>query len=246
MRLELFLSGCIRQFATLLIALLTSPACHAAERSVPFEVQRQSMIQNQLIKRGIENPRVLESMRTVPRHFFVPGSSQDLAYLDGPLPIGHGQTISQPYIVAFMTEMLDPEPEDRVLEIGTGSGYQAAVLSRLVKEVYSIEIVEPLANQAKAVLARLGYDNVHTRVGDGYQGWPEQAPFDAVIVTAAPDHVPEPLVEQLKEGGRLVIPVGEENSVQFLKIYRKRGGELKLESDMPVRFVPMTGRARDE
>lgn len=202
------------------------------------------MVDQQLIQRGIANPRILDAMRTVPRHAFVPEEVRELAYDDRPLPIGHGQTISQPYIVAFMTEKLDPAPGDRVLEIGTGSGYQAAVLSRLVKEVYTIEIVAPLADSAKQALAATGCDNVFVKIGDGYQGWAEHAPFDAIIVTAAPDHVPRPLIEQLKEGGRMAIPVGGSNSAQMLKIYRKHGDELKVEEELPVRFVPMTGRAQ--
>jgi protein-L-isoaspartate(D-aspartate) O-methyltransferase len=158
------------------------------------------------------------------------------------LPIGHGQTISQPYIVAFMSEQLAAQPHHRVLEIGTGSGYQAAVLGRLVAEVYSIEIVEPLATRARADLARLGYKNVHVRTGDGYQGWPEKAPFDAIIVTCAPDHVPEPLINQLKEGGRMIIPVGEFGD-QSLYVLEKRGGKVEKRAVLQVRFVPMTGKS---
>jgi protein-L-isoaspartate(D-aspartate) O-methyltransferase len=164
------------------------------------------------------------------------------SYEDHPLSIGFGQTISQPYIVAFMTEQLDPQPGDRVLEVGTGSGYQAAVLARLVKEVYSIEIVEALAAQAAADLARLGVANVHVRAGDGYRGWSEAAPFDAIIVTCAPNHVPEPLVQQLREGGRMVIPVGDPYG-QRLYILEKRGGKIEQRAVLPVLFVPMTGES---
>jgi protein-L-isoaspartate(D-aspartate) O-methyltransferase len=175
-----------------------------------FAVERDRMVEQQLASpgRGITNARVLDVMRKVPRHEFVPANIRAHAYSDRPLPIGYDQTVSQPFIVAFMTEKLEPKPTDRVLEIGTGSGYQAAVLAELVKEVYTIEIVEPLARRAEADLQRLGYTNVHVRAGDGYKGWPEAAPFDAVIVTCAPNDVPQPLVEQLKEGGRMIIPVG--------------------------------------
>lgn len=219
-------------------------SCRATEPAT-FEEMREEMVETQLIERGISNPRVLDAMRSVPRHEFVPLKLQNQAYYDSPLPIGYRQTISQPYIVAFMTEKLDPEAGDRVLEIGTGSGYQAAVLSRLVKEVYTIEIVKPLARSAAAALKRAGCGNVFVRAGDGYRGWPEKAPFDAVIVTAAPDHVPKPLVDQLKEGGKMVIPLGAEFQIQTLKVFKKQDGILVLESTLPVRFVPMTGKAQE-
>jgi protein-L-isoaspartate(D-aspartate) O-methyltransferase len=196
------------------------------------------------MERGIHHPEVLQAMLDVPRHELVPAKERDHAYEDRPLPIGHGQTISQPYIVAFMTQALDPGRQDRVLEIGTGSGYQAAVLARLVKEVYTIEIVEPLARQAAADLQRLGYKNVHVKNGDGYAGWPEHAPFDIIIVTCAPDHVPDPLTQQLREGGKLIIPVGG-GSHQELVLIRKVEGRLVEEKALPVRFVPMTGRAEE-
>lgn len=192
--------------------------------------------------RGIRHEGVLKAMLEVPRHEFVPAKFRSDAYDDRPLPIGHDQTISQPFIVAFMTEALDPKPTHRVLEIGTGSGYQAAVLAQLVKEVFTIEIVETLGRRAEADLKRLGYNNVQVRVGDGYAGWPEQAPFDTIIVTCAPDHVPQPLTDQLKEGGRLIIPVGGQGA-QSLVLIRKKDGKLKREQVMEVRFVPMTGRA---
>ncbi len=229
--------------AILVVSLMVS-ACGATEPAT-FEQMRENMVEKQLIDRGIRNRRVLEAMRSVPRHEFVPKALQNQAYYDSPLPIGHRQTISQPYIVAFMTEKLDPEAGDRVLEIGTGSGYQAAVLSRLVKEVYTIEIVEPLARSAAAALKRAGCKNVFVRAGDGYLGWPEKAPFDAIIVTAAPDHVPKPLVEQLKEGGKMAIPIGAEFQIQTLKVFTKQQGILVLESALPVRFVPMTGKAQE-
>ena len=198
------------------------------------------MIRQQLVARGIEDPRVLAAMRKVPRHEFVPEALQSMAYQDRPLPIGHDQTISQPYIVAFMTEQIATQPGDRVLEIGTGSGYQAAVLAKLVKEVFTIEIVEPLAISAAEHFARLGDENITAKAGDGYLGWPEHAPFDAVMVTAAPDHIPQPLIDQLREGGRMIIPVGPVGGVQELKILRKKDGGIVLESIMPVRFVPLT------
>lgn len=187
---------------------------------------------------GID-PRVLEAMEKVPRHEFVPPAQRPSAYRNRPLAIGSSQTISQPYVVALMTDLLRLKPEDKVLEIGTGSGYQAAVLGELAKDVYSIEIVEPLGRQAAEVLGRLGYDNVHTRIGDGYKGWPEHAPYDAIIVTAAPDHVPPALIEQLKPGGRLVIPVG--NMFQQLTVITKHeDGTTTTEDVVPVQFVPLT------
>jgi len=184
-------------------------------------------------------------MRKVPRHEFVPEDEQHEAYDDRPLPIGHGQTISQPYIVAFMTEALGLKGTEKVLEVGTGSGYQAAVLSGLAKEVFTVEIVEPLGQQAEKVLKKLGYKNVSVRVGDGYRGWREEAPFDAIIVTCAPDAVPEPLVHQLAEGGRMVIPVGPEGKAQQLVLLKKRHGKMHQQEILPVRFVPMTGEARE-
>ena len=196
------------------------------------------MVQEQLARRHIRDERVLAAMKKVPREEFVPQKFRALSYDDGPLPIGYDQTISQPYIVALMTEQLRPSPKDRVLEIGTGSGYQAAILAELVAEVYSIEIFEPLAKNAEATLARLGYKNVHVRAGDGYKGWPEKAPFDAIIVTCAPDHVPKPLTEQLKEGGRMTIPVGGARA-QELYLLEKRNGELRQSAVLPVQFVPM-------
>ncbi len=192
----------------------------------------------------ITSEEVLKAMKLVPRHSFVPESQRPKAYEDRPLPIGHGQTISQPYIVALMTEKLDPNEDDRVLEIGTGSGYQAAVLANLVKDVYTIEIVEPLGKRAAETLEKLNYENVHVCIGDGYKGWPEQAPFDAIIVTCAPEHVPQPLVDQLKEGGRMMIPVGKHLQMQDLYLLEKSDGKLTRKSVLQVRFVPMTGQAR--
>jgi protein-L-isoaspartate(D-aspartate) O-methyltransferase len=196
------------------------------------------MIQQQLMPRGIQDQRVLAAMAKVPREEFIPADERRHAYVDGPLEIGYGQTISQPYIVAFMTEQLRLKPGDRVLEIGTGSGYQAAILAELVKQVYSIEIVTPLAQNAEAILAHLGYTNIHVKVGDGYKGWPEESPFDAIIVTCAPDKVPQPLIDQLKDGGRMMIPVGE-RFAQQLYLFEKKNSQLKESVSLPVRFVPM-------
>ena len=188
------------------------------------------------------DPRVLQAMATVPRHALVPAAQLDAAYENRPLPIGHGQTISQPYIVALMTDLLKPEPGDRVLEVGTGSGYQAAVLAQLVERVYSIEIIEPLGEQARRSLAGLGYENIEVRIGDGYFGWDEHAPFDAIVVTAAATHVPPPLVRQLKPGGHMVIPVGSRFMVQQLVMVDKdMDGEVTTRQILPVRFVPLTG-----
>jgi len=211
-------------------------------RQDPVTLARQRMVEEQLRRRGIEDPAVLRAMGTVPRHEFVPESQQPLAYTDQALPIRHGQTISQPYIVALMTQVLELEPGESVLEIGTGSGYQAAVLAEITDQVYTIEILEPLAENARETLQRLGYENVHCRIGDGYRGWPEHAPFDAIIVTAAPDHIPQPLVDQLKVDGRMVIPVG--SYYQELILLRKGAdGNLTRQGVIPVRFVPMTGEA---
>lgn len=200
------------------------------------------MIEEQLKPRDIRDQRVLDAMAKVPREEFVPENLRAQAYADSALPIGHEQTISQPFIVAFMTEQLRLQPSDRVLEIGTGSGYQVAVLSGLVKDVYTIEIVEPLAKEASARLTRLGYSNAHVKTGDGFQGWPEVAPFDAIIVTCAPDKVPPPLTQQLKDGGRMIIPVGA-GIDQQLFLLEKKNGELAQTAILPVRFVPMMGEA---
>src|SRR5438067_3348427 len=200
------------------------------------------MVKEQIVMRGVVEERVLAAMRKVPREEFVPAEFRAESYTDRPLPIGYDQTISQPFIVAFMTEKLRPKPTDHVLEIGTGSGYQAAILAELVAEVYSIEIVAPLAHTAEATLQRLGYKNVHVKVGDGYKGWPENAPFDAITVTCAPDHVPQPLIDQLKEGGRMIIPVGSFGD-QELYLLEKKNGELQRRAVLPVRFVPMAGGA---
>lgn len=203
-----------------------------------FEEQREEMVQNQIIARGITSEKVIQALQNVERHLFVPEESVHRAYEDRPLPIGHGQTISQPYIVALMTNVLELEKTDKVLEVGTGSGYQAAVLAEIVDQVYTIEIVEPLGKQARELLKNLGYNNVNVKIGNGYKGWPENAPYDAIIVTAAPTEIPEPLKEQLAEGGRMVIPVGE-RFAQELVLLEKTKGKLKRKDIIPVRFVPM-------
>lgn len=201
---------------------------------------RRRMVEEQIVARGIRDPRVISAMLKVPRHEFVPPEYRHMAYEDRPLPIGFGQTISQPYMVALMTEALQLRPSDKVLEVGTGSGYQAAVLAEICKEVYTIEIIPELAERAKGTLERLGYKNVHVRCGDGFLGWPEEAPFDAIIVTCAPPYVPPPLIQQLAEGGRLVIPVGAQ-PVQTLVRLRKVGGKILREAITECLFVPMTG-----
>ena len=209
-----------------------------------WTAERSRMVDEQLQARDISNPRVLDAMRRVPRHLFVPEPERANAYYDGPLPIGHAQTISQPYIVAFMTQALEIEPHHRVLEIGTGSGYQAAVLSVLAREVYTIEIISELADRARKTLGALGYRNVQVRTGNGYLGWPEHAPYDRVMVTAAPDEVPPALVEQLKVGGLMAIPVG--GLMQELRILRRTAAGTETLRTLPVRFVPMTGKPTKE
>ncbi len=215
-------------------------ACAPRGPEGELESARARMIREHLAGRGVRDERVLRAMGEVPRHEFVPPALRRHAYDDRPLPIGGGQTISQPYIVAAMTELAKVGPDDIALEIGTGSGYQAAILARLARRVYTIEILPDLAESARARLDRLGYTNVLVRAGDGYQGWPEHAPFDVIVVTAAPDEVPSALIDQLKPGGRLVVPVGPEDAVQSLKLIEKDlGGALRERDVMPVRFVPM-------
>ncbi len=214
-------------------------------RSEDRSYERDQMLRHQITSRDITDESVLRAMRNVPRHWFVPDDVIDHAYEDRPLPIGHRQTISQPYVVAFMTEALRIEAQSKVLEVGTGSGYQAAVLSEITPHVFTIEIVEPLGKRAMETFESRGYTDIQTRIGDGYRGWPEEAPFDAIIVTCAPGRVPPQLIEQLKPGGRLCIPVTERNQVQWLQLIEKdESGELKVERTMPVRFVPMTGEAQ--
>ena len=205
---------------------------------------RRVMVEEAIIGGGIKRPDVIDSLRATPRHEFIPAPQRKNAYFDMALPIGEGQTISPPLVVAFMTEQLDPKATDKVLEIGTGSGYQAAVLSPLAREVYTIEIVEPLGRRAAKTLKRLSYSNVHIKIGDGFQGWPEHAPFDKIIVTCSPENVPQPLVDQLREGGRIVVPLGQRYQ-QMLYLMKKVGGKLVTESLEPTFFVPMTGRAEE-
>ena len=232
-----------RVWQFLILAVLAASGCgQKPAPGVDLASERQRMVQEQLMPRGIHEERVLAAMAKVPREEFVPQEVRPASYTDQPLPIGYSQTISQPYVVAFMTEQLQLKRDDHVLEIGTGSGYQAAILAELVAEVYTIEIVEALAKNAEATLGRLGYKNVHVKAGDGYKGWPEHAPFDAVIVTCAPDHVPQPLVDQMKEGGRMIIPVGAMGE-QELYLLEKKNGRLEKRAVLPVRFVPMTGEA---
>ena len=230
--------------------LLALAACDSTPPS--YERQRERMLDeiDAMLRASAEetgraqlSARVRQAMQQVPRHRFVPDEEQSLAYANRPLPIGEGQTISQPFIVALMTELLDTEPTDRVLEIGTGSGYQAAVLAQCVQQVYSIEIVRPLGERASARLTELGYRNVAVRIGDGYNGWPEAAPFDRIVVTAAPDHVPQPLIDQLKAGGRMVVPVGSREQ-NLLVIRKDLQGRVVQESNVAVRFVPLTREGR--
>jgi len=220
--------------------LLSAGFVHAAD----FDALRNQMVDRDVAGAGIKDPRVIQAMRDTPRHEFVAGNHRANAYFDMAMAIGHGQTISPPFVVAYMTEQLQPKATDTVLEVGTGSGYQAAVLSPLVKDVYSIEIVEPLGQKAARTLKRLGYKNVHTRIGDGYQGWSEHAPFDKIIVTCSPEKVPHKLVEQLREGGRMIVPVGQRYQ-QMLYLFEKQGGELKEVALLPTLFVPMTGTAEE-
>ena len=208
--------------------------------------ERQQMVAQQIQARGIHDPCVLEALRTVPRHAFVPEARRDQAYTDSPLPIAHGQTISQPYIVAFMTEALHLDPDSRVLEVGTGSGYQAAVCAEIAREVYTIEIVPELAESAARILKELGYANVHVGTGDGFFGWEDKAPFDAIIGTAATGQIPGPLLEQLKTDGRMILPCEDADGLQYLVLVTKNGrGELSQKRILPVRFVPMTGRVQE-
>ena len=217
-----------------------TPAADDPAAAEEWARSRRQMVERQIRGRGVRDSAVVAAMETVPRHLFVPEPLRHQAYEDHPLPIGYDQTISQPYIVAYMTALLAITPEERVLEIGTGSGYQAAVLSLLAAEVYSIEIVEPLCAEAGERLARLGYQNVRVRCGDGYAGWPEAAPFAAIMVTAAPQTIPQPLIDQLARGGRMVLPLGDENQ-ELVLIRRDQEGRLTRQSMLPVRFVPMTG-----
>jgi protein-L-isoaspartate(D-aspartate) O-methyltransferase len=221
-------------------AMLVGCMTAAQSNDSDLRVRRQEMVEQQIRQRGVTDTRVLDAMRTVPRERFVPPEFRRHAYDDGPLPIGAGQTISQPYIVAYMTEALKVAPSHKVLEVGAGSGYQAAVLSELVREVYTIEIVPELARHAEATLQAMNRTNVHVRTGDGFAGWPEEAPFDRIIVTAAPETIPRPLIEQLATGGLLVAPVGTQNAPQWITIVEKTGDRVVERRTIPVQFVPFT------
>lgn len=227
------------------LAILTHVSSGLAQSRDRFSEIRRRMVAEVIEAEGITNPLVLAAVRNVPRHEFVSGGLRARAYQDTALPIGSQQTISPPYIVAYMTDTIDPQPEDRVLEVGTGSGYQAAVLAEIVKEVYSVEIVSTLAKSASRRLAKLGYDNVKVRDGDGYEGWSEHAPFDKVIVTCSPENVPQPLIDQLRDGGMMIIPKGERYQQSFY-LLRKEGGELKEQKLVPTLFVPMTGESEQQ
>jgi protein-L-isoaspartate(D-aspartate) O-methyltransferase len=209
-----------------------------------FQELRYGMVENQIRGRGITDKNILTALRKVPRHKFVPTQLQDQAYRDEPLPIGENQTISQPYIVAYMSDQLDLKPHFKVLEIGTGSGYQAAILAELCDSVFTIEIIPELSKRAQTVIKALGYENIYFKIGDGYQGWVEKSPFDAIIVTAAPDHIPQPLVDQLATNGKMIIPVGD--FFQDLILIQKTGRDITKEKKIPVRFVPMRGKAEEK
>jgi protein-L-isoaspartate(D-aspartate) O-methyltransferase len=233
----------LRVHLVALFCLCALASAGAWDESAAQQRQRQDMVRTQIAARGVKDPRVLEAMRSVPRHLFVPEALRGRAYEDQPLPIGEGQTISQPYIVALMTELLEPQPGDRVLEVGTGSGYQAAVLSRLVGDVYTLEIKPILAERSRTLLQELGFRNVHAREGDGYFGWEEEAPFDGIMITAAVDHIPPPLLRQLAPEGKMVLPLGNPFGYQNLVLVEKRGGDYQVRQVTGVLFVPMTGQA---
>ncbi|MGD9200983.1 MAG: protein-L-isoaspartate(D-aspartate) O-methyltransferase [Chitinispirillia bacterium] len=223
-------------FSLFLIILTNDPFSNEEE----YKIERSQMVDEQIIDRGIHDKLTIQAMLTVKRHKFVPKKYLFRAYYDGPLSIGYGQTISQPYIVAYMTEVIEPKPDHKVLEIGTGSGYQAAVLAKIVKKVYTVEIITKLGNIARKRLKNLGYTNIEIKTGDGYHGWKEHAPFDAIVVTAAADFVPPPLVKQLKDGGKMIIPVGSPFLVQTLMLIEKKGDKVTTKNLLPVRFVPFT------
>ena len=226
-------------FLIFIVLLHITSGCKSQKNgNESWEMERERMVENQIKDRNISNKRVLKAMYEVERHLFVPESHRMKAYKDGPLPIGHGQTISQPYIVALMTEYLEPGKDEKVLEVGTGSGYQAAVLSRLCADVYTIEIVPELAEKAQKILDQQGYENVHVKTGDGYKGWEAHAPYNGIIVTCSPSEVPEPLKDQLAEGGKMVIPVGG-SFVQHLVVLEREGDTLQRKQKISVRFVPM-------
>ena len=223
-----------------LLLILVSVSFLTPFQDEALKKKRELLVDQTIAKRGVKDKAVLDAMKKVPRHLFVPEGSISRAYDDRPLGIGYGQTISQPYIVAYMTEVIQPKPDHKVLEVGTGSGYQAAVLAEIVKEVYTIEIIPELGNASTATLKRVGYNNVNVKVSDGYFGWPEQAPFDAIVVTAAAEFVPPPLIEQLKEGGKMIIPIGSPYMNQTLMLVEKKGKKITTKSLLPVVFVPFT------
>ena len=238
----------------LLLALLSVPtllsACPLPQSEIPqpedvYRQERLEMVEQHLRSRDIHHEGVLEAMSRVPRHLFMPSEVRQYAYADQAAPIGSEQTLSQPYVVALMTQSVDPKPQDLVLEIGTGSGYQAAVLAELTREVFTIEIVPELAESAARTLEEQGYSNVRVRQGDGYQGWPSEAPFDVVMITAAAERIPEPLIEQLAEGGRLIMPLGQVDGIQTLTLVTRKDGQTAVTGIIPVRFVPMTGEIQD-
>jgi protein-L-isoaspartate(D-aspartate) O-methyltransferase len=233
----------MKNIKLIIFAIITFQFTVNAVCAQSYDRQRADMVSSQIRSRGIKDPATIRSMQKVQRHLFVPSDQQRFAYEDRPLPIGYGQTISQPYIVAYMTEIIEPRPDFTVLEIGAGSGYQAAVLAEIVAEVYTIEIVEELGQTAKGVLEK-NYDNVYVKIADGYHGWPEKGPFDAIIVTAAAEHIPPPLIRQLKDGGKMIIPVGSPFRIQQLMLVEKKDGKILTRSLMPVRFVPFTSSSR--
>jgi protein-L-isoaspartate(D-aspartate) O-methyltransferase len=240
--------GTIRQayvhIRILLVAILLVTMVDPSAMGQDYKKLREKMVRTQIQADGITHQPTLKAMRTVPRHLFVPEEYLERAYNDGPLPIGYGQTISQPYIVAFMTQIINPKATDKVLEIGTGSGYQAAVLSAIVRQVFTIEIVPELGELAKTRLKEMGYSNVYVRVADGFYGWKEHGPFDAIVVTAAAEFIPPPLVAQLKDGGKMIIPIGSPFLVQNLILVKKKGSKLITQSVLPVKFVPFTRSAK--
>ena len=239
-------SGWVLALMIFLYAISSDPFVLAAEDPLRMQKERQAMVTEQISARGINDPRVLTAMGNVPRHLFVPESLRRRAYSDRPLPIGEGQTISQPYIVALMTESLQLTEDMRVLEIGTGSGYQAAVLAELVSSVFTVEIKEKLYRRATDLIRSLNLDSIRTRHADGYYGWPEQAPFDAIMITAAVDHIPPPLLAQLKDGGRLILPLGNPFSYQNLVVVTRQQTDYRVKQIIGVLFVPMTGRALEQ